>query len=181
VRQRQVGSDVLDFPTGLRDALREDPDVLLIGEMRDAETISLAMTAAETGHLVLTSLHSRSAIGSIERIVDAYPAARQQQIRVQLAESLRAVVAQRLLPSSQGTGRVPAIEVLRSTVAVTNLIREGKTAQIVTTMQAGRKDGMLTLERCLTELVRAGHIDRGDALVAANDFDALATYLSPQS
>jgi twitching motility protein PilT len=181
VRQRQVGSDVLDFPTGLRDALREDPDVLLIGEMRDAETISLAMTAAETGHLVLTSLHSRSAIGSIERIVDTYPAARQQQIRVQLAESLRAVVAQRLLPSSQGTGRVPAVEVLRSTVAVTNLIREGKTAQIVTTMQAGRKDGMVTLERCLTELVRAGHVARGDALVAANDFDALATYLSPQA
>ena len=133
---------------------------------------------------MLTSLHSRSgAIGSIgvERIVDTYPAARQQQIRVQLAESLRAVVAQRLLPSAQGTGRVPAVEVLRSTVAVSNLIREGKTAQIVTTMQAGRKDGMLTLERCLTELVRAGHIDRGDALVAANDFDALATYLSPQS
>ncbi len=106
VRQRQVGSDVLDFPTGLRDALREDPDVLLIGEMRDAETISLAMTAAETGHLVLTSLHSRSAIGSIERIVDTYPAARQQQIRVQLAESpLRGRRAALDSLSAQGTGR----------------------------------------------------------------------------
>ncbi len=117
-RQRQVGRDVKDFATGLRDALREDPDVLLIGEMRDPETISLALTAAETGHLVLASLHSRSAASAVERIVDSYAPERHHQIRVQLADALRAVVAQRLLPRSTGAGRVPAMEVLRATHAV---------------------------------------------------------------
>jgi twitching motility protein PilT len=177
VRQRQIGTDVRDFPTGLRDALREDPDILLIGEMRDPETISLALTAAETGHLVLTSLHSRSASSSIERIVDAYPPERQVQIRVQLADALRAVVAQRLVPRARGAGRVPALEILRATHGVASLIREGKTAQLPTAIQSSRKEGMLPLERCLADLVRAGEIERSAALALANDPSSLTSYL----
>ncbi|MCU1280462.1 MAG: Twitching motility protein PilT [bacterium] len=178
VRQRQIGSDVRDFPTGLRDALREDPDILLIGEMRDPDTIGLAMTAAETGHLVLTSLHSRSASSSIERIVDSYPAGRQQQIRVQLADALRAIVAQRLIPSASGAGRLPAVEILRANASVASLIREGKTAQITTVIQSSRKEGMLPLERCLADLVRSGHIERDQAIDAANDVLTLRGYLT---
>jgi twitching motility protein PilT len=168
VRQRQVGRDVRDFATGLRDALREDPDVLLIGEMRDPETIALALTAAETGHLVLTSLHSRSAASAVERIVDAYPGDRQQQVRVQLADALRAVIAQRLLPDARGGGRVAALEVLRGTYNVANIVREGRTAQLATAMQTGGREGMQTLERCLADLVRAGRVSLRSALAAAN-------------
>ena len=178
VRQRQIGRDVRDFPTGLRDALREDPDILLIGEMRDPETISLALTAAETGHLVLTSLHSRSAASSVERIVDAYPAERQQQIRVQLADALRAVVAQRLVPRKNGDGRLPALEILRGTHSVSSLIREGKTAQLSTVLQSSKKEGMVPLERCLADLVRAGQIERQSAVAVANDPSSLQSYLS---
>jgi twitching motility protein PilT len=178
VRQRQVGRDVRDFPTGLRDALREDPDVLLIGEMRDPETISLALTAAETGHLVLTSLHSRSTASAIERIVDAYAPERQQQIRVQLADALRAIVAQRLVPRASGGGRVAAVEVLRGNHNVASLIREGKTAQLVSVLQSSRKEGMLPLERCLADLVRSGQISRADASAVANDPAQLAGYLA---
>jgi twitching motility protein PilT len=177
VRQRQIGSDVADFASGLRDALREDPDLLLVGEMRDAESISLALTAAETGHLVFASLHSRSAASAIERIVDTYPAARQQQLRIQLADSLRAIVAQRLLPRAQGSGRVVALEVLRKNAAVANLIREGKLPQLVNVMQASRKDGMLQLERSLAELCRSGAVDERTARAAANDQEALTEYL----
>lgn len=176
VRQRQVGREVRDFATGLRDALREDPDVLLIGEMRDPETISLALTAAETGHLVLTSLHSRSAASAVERIVDSYPPERQQQIRVQLSDSLRAVVAQRLLPDARGSGRLPALEVLRGTHNVGNIIREGRTAQLATAMQSGGREGMLTLERCLADLVRAQRVSLAAARAAANDVEALTAY-----
>jgi twitching motility protein PilT len=176
VRQRQIGREVRDFATGLRDALREDPDVLLIGEMRDHETISLALTAAETGHLVLTSLHSRSAASAVERIVDSYPAERQQQIRVQLADSLSAVVAQRLLPDARGAGRLPALEVLRGTHNVANIIREGRTAQLTTAMQSGGREGMQTLERCLADLVRAQRVSLAAARAAANDPEALTSY-----
>jgi twitching motility protein PilT len=178
VRQRQIGRDVRDFPTGLRDALREDPDILLIGEMRDPETISLALTAAETGHLVLTSLHSRSAASSVERIVDSYPAERQQQIRVQLADALRAVVAQRLVLRARGEGRLPALEILRGTHSVASLIRDGKTAQLSTVLQSSRKEGMLPLERCLADLVRSGQIARESAVAVANDPSSLQSYLS---
>ncbi len=181
VRQRQVGRDVKDFATGLRDALREDPDVLFIGEMRDPETISLALTAAETGHLVLTSLHSRSAASAVERIVDSYPPERQHQIRVQLADALRVVVAQRLVPraghGSGSAGRVPAIEVLRVTHAVASAIREAKTAGIQSAIQAGKREGMLPLERCLADLVQRREISVDDARAAANDPAALASYL----
>lgn len=178
VRQRQVGRDVRDFATGLRDALREDPDILLIGEMRDPETISLALTAAETGHLVLASLHSRSAASAIERMVDSYPAERQAQIRVQLADALRVVVAQRLLPRASGEGRVLGVEVLRVNHAVANAIREARTGNIQSAIQAGKKDGMLPLERCLSDLVQRRAITLEDARAVANDPSALGSYLS---
>ena len=177
VRQRQIGLDVPDFATGLRDALREDPDVLLIGEMRDAESISLALTAAETGHLVFATLHSRGAASAIDRIIDAYPGPRQQQLRVQLSESLRAVIAQRLLPHARGSGRILALEVLRRNAAVANLIREGKTPQLTSAMQSSRKEGMVLLERSLADLCRAGTIEERQAFAAANDQDSLMEYL----
>lgn len=176
VRQRQIGRDARDFATGLRDALREDPDVILVGEMRDAESISLALTAAETGHLVLTTLHSRSAASAIERIVDTYPEGRQSQIRAQLADSLRAVVAQRLVPKASGEGRVLALEVLRMTSSVASGLREGKIAVVTSAMQSGKKDGMQVLEKHLAELVRKGEIRVADAQAAANDRDALLNY-----
>jgi twitching motility protein PilT len=178
VRRRQVGRDVRAFAAGLRDALREDPDVLLLGEMRDAETIGLALTAAETGHLVLSSLHSRSAASAIERIVDAYPPTAHGQIRSQLADSLRAVVVQRLLPRVRGDGRVLALEILRVNHAVGALIRDGKTSQVASTLQAGKREGMLSLERCLADKVQAGEVRLEDARAAANEPGSLAMYLA---
>ena len=163
VRQREIGRDVPDFAAGLRDALREDPDVLLVGEMRDPESIQLALTAAETGHIVLASLHSRSAPAAVERIVDAYPPERQQQVRVQLADALRGVVSQRLVPRAQGSGRVPALGVLRINQAAAAMIRDGKTPQLHSVMQTGASDGMLPMERCLRMLVADGIIAESDA------------------
>jgi twitching motility protein PilT len=177
VRQRQVGRDVRDFATGLRDALREDPDVIVVGEMRDEESISLALTAAETGHLVLTTLHSRSAASTLERITDAYPEARHAPLRAQLADSLRAVVSQRLVPRARGEGRALAAEVLRVTPSVAASLREGKISGITSAMQSGRRDGMIPLERALAELVRGGEIADDAARAAANDLDALGSYL----
>jgi twitching motility protein PilT len=178
VRQRQVGRDVPSFAAGLRDALREDPDVLLIGELRDQETISLALTAAETGHLVLGSVHGRSSAATVERIVDSCAAERQAHIRTQLADSLRAVVSQRLVPRAKGPGRVAAVEILRVTHNVASLIREGKTQQIPTAIQSGRGEGMIPLERVLADLVSAGEITPDAARAAASDVVALSTYLS---
>jgi twitching motility protein PilT len=177
VRQREVGTHVRDFATGLRDALREDPDILLVGEMRDPETIGLALTAAETGHLVFATLHSRTAPSAVERIIDTYPPERQRQIRVQLADSLRAVISQRLIPTADRAGRVAAVELLRVTHGVANLIREGRTAQIVNALQAGATEGMLVLERNLADLVRANRITRETALAVANDGGTLREYL----
>jgi twitching motility protein PilT len=177
IRRRWIGRDAPDFASGLRDALREDPDVILVGEMRDPETIGLALTAAETGHLVLASIHSRGAASALERIVDSYSPERQRQVRVQLAEAMRAIVAQRLLPRARGSGRLPAVEVLRGTRAVASLIREGKTEQIATAIQSGRREGMITLERCLADLVQAGELRGEDARAVANDPDSLQTYL----
>lgn len=176
VRRRQVGRDVSDFASGLRDALREDPDLLLVGEMRDPATIALALTAAETGHLVLASLHSRSTASAIERIVDTYPPERQRQIRVQLADSLRMVVAQRLLPRALGAGRVPAVEVLRVTHATAAVIRDGRTPQLATALQGGRREGMVALEHCLAELVTSGEVSYEDARAAANDLASFDMY-----
>jgi twitching motility protein PilT len=181
IRQREVGTHVRDFATGLRDALREDPDILLIGEMRDPETISLALTAAETGHLVFASLHSRTAPSAVERIIDTYAPERQRQIRVQLADSLRAVIAQHLIPTADGASRIPAVEVLRVTHGVANLIREGRTAQIVNALQAGASEGMVVLERSLADLVRTNRIRRETAVSVANDPSTLAEYLRAAS
>jgi twitching motility protein PilT len=177
VRQRQIGRHVADFATGLRDALREDPDVLLIGEMRDAESIGLALTAAETGHLVFTSLHSRTSGSAVERIVDTYPPERQRQIRVQLADALRAVIAQRLVPRADGRGRIAVVEFLRVTPGVANLIRESKTPQIVSALQSGGEDGMVPLERSLAELVRGGVIRADAARAVASEPKTLDEYL----
>jgi twitching motility protein PilT len=178
VRRRQVGRDVRDFATGLRDALRADPEMLLLGEIRDPESIAMALTAAETGHLVLTSMHSGSAASAIERIVDSCPTGRQQQIRLQLADSLRAVVVQRLFNRAHGAGRIPAIEVLRVTRAVASLIREGKTEQFATVLQSSRRDGMISLERCLADRVQAGEIRAEDAFAEANEPESLSIYLA---
>jgi twitching motility protein PilT len=177
VRRRQVGRDVKGFASGLRDALRADPDVLLIGEIRDPETTALALTAAETGHLVLASVHSRSAASTIDRIVDASPPDQQSQVRIQLAESLRAVVSQRLLRRRNGTGRLPAIELLRVNRAIASLIRDGKTAQIASVLQSGSREGMLVLERSLADRVQAGEIELEDAYAAANDPEVLSIML----
>ena len=178
MRRRQIGRDVRDFTSGLRDALREDPDILLVGELRDPQTIALALTAAETGQLVMASMHSRSAGSAVERIVDAMPEGRQAHVRAQLAESLRAVIAQQLLPRMRGTGRLPAVEVLRVTHAVAALIRDGKTAQIPTALQSGRREGMIALERCLADRVLAGEVSAEDARAVANDPASLAMYLA---
>jgi twitching motility protein PilT len=177
VRQRQLRRDVPDFANGLREALRSDPDLILVGELRDAETIRLALTAAETGHLVLASLHSGSASSCVERIIDAYPNEQRSQIRVQLADALRAVVVQKLVPNARGQGRVPALEVLRVNHAVANVIREGKTAQLGTLIQSGSRDGMLSLERCLADFVQSGAVSVAAARDAANDQDSLSMYL----
>jgi twitching motility protein PilT len=177
VRQRQLGRDVRDFANGLREALRSDPDVILVGELRDAETIRLALTGAETGHLVLASIHSGSASSCVERIIDAYPSEQRTPIRVQLADALRAVVVQKLLPSARGQGRVAALEVLRVNHAAANVIREGKTAQLTSVIQSGGREGMLNMERCLANFVQSGAITLAVARDAANDLDALAMYL----
>jgi twitching motility protein PilT len=178
VRQREIGRDVRDFATGLRDALREDPDIILIGEMRDPESIALALTAAETGHLVLASLHSRSAPSAIERILDAHPSEeRRLQIRVQLADALRAVLSQRLIASSDG-GRVLAAEVLRVNSAVSSAIKDGKLGAIRSAMQAGRDEGMIPLDRHLADLVSRRTISVEEARRAATDAASLAQYLA---
>lgn len=181
VRQREVGQHVADFAAGLRDALREDPDTLLIGEMRDRETIALALTAAETGHLVMSSLHSRTTASAIERIIDAFPSDQQRQVRLQLADSLRAVVAQRLLPRARGAGRVVAVEVLRVTRAVAHMIREGRTEQIATALHSGKEAGMLALERHLADLVRSGAITLETARASTHNLDVFQQFLSNTS
>src|SRR5690606_38237188 len=145
VNQREVGIDVPTFAAGLRAALREDPDVIMVGEMRDLETIATALTAAETGHLVLATLHTPSAPQAVDRIIDVFPAEQQNQVRVQLAGVLEAVIAQRLVPTADGRGRHVVAEVLLGTAAVRNLIREGKTAQLPAVMETSRQYGMVTL------------------------------------
>ncbi|HVU00160.1 MAG TPA: PilT/PilU family type 4a pilus ATPase [Polyangiaceae bacterium] len=163
VTQRQVGSHTTSFARALRAALREDPDVIAITDLRDRETMSLAMTAAETGHLVLGTLHTGNAAQTIGRMINAFPAEEQGQIRATLSESLRAVVSQRLVPRASGSGRVVALELLVVTTAVANLIREEKEYQIGAIMQTGKAQGMVTLDDSLTELLKAGTIDKANA------------------
>ncbi len=163
INQREVGADTLSFAAALRHSLRQDPDVILVGEMRDLETIAIALTAAETGHLVFATLHTQDAPGSVERIIDVFPPHQQQQVRVQLASALQGVIAQQLLPTVDGRSRVPAVEVMIATPAVRNLIREGKVHQIHNAMQAGGRHGMQTMDHSLMQLVRAGKVDVGAA------------------
>ena len=160
VNQREVGADTKGFTAALRSALRQDPDVILIGEMRDLETIQIALTAAETGHLVFATLHTQDCPQTIDRMIDVFPPHQQSQIRVQIAATLEGVVTQQLLPKAGGQGRVAACEVLISTPAARNLIREGKTHQLYTVMQTGGKFGMQTMNSSLADLVRRGEISR---------------------
>ncbi len=164
IHQREVGRHARSFAQGLRAALREDPDVLLVGEMRDQETIALALTAAETGLLVLGTLHTQSAAKTVDRIIDAFPAGQQEQIRAMAAESLRGVIAQVLLRRADGRGRVAGLEVLVNTPAISHLIREAKTFQIPSAIQTGRQQGMQLLDQHLTELVATQVITPQEAL-----------------
>ncbi|MFA7330096.1 MAG: type IV pilus twitching motility protein PilT [Candidatus Delongbacteria bacterium] len=169
INQREVGANTHSFASALRVALREDPDVILVGEMRDLETVQLALTAAETGHLVLATLHTSSATKTIDRIIDIFPSAQKQQVRSMLSESLEAVVAQRLLPTKDGKGRVVVTEVMVATTAVRNLIREDKIFQIPNVIQSGSKSGMHTLDGDLLRLVREGKVDRQEAIQIAEN------------
>ncbi|HEY2735635.1 MAG TPA: type IV pilus twitching motility protein PilT, partial [Polyangiales bacterium] len=172
VNQREVGEDTHSFANALKHVLRQDPDVILVGEMRDLETISTALTAAETGHLVFATLHTQDAPQSIDRIIDVFPAHQQQQVRVQLAASLQGICTQQLLPTIDGRGRVAACEVLVATPAIRNLIREAKTHQIYSMLQAGGKYGMVTMDMSLAKLLRAHAISLDVAREhASNDED----------
>jgi len=168
INQREVGDDTGSFAAGLRAALRQDPDVILVGEMRDLETISTAITAAETGHLVFGTLHTKGAANSIDRIIDVFPPEQQEQIRIQLADVLECVIAKALLPRIGG-GRVAAYEILVATPAVRSLIRQNKSFQITSTMQTGKRQGMQLLDDALAELVRKNLVSLEDALAVAND------------
>ena len=156
VNQRELGPDAISFAEALRGALRQDPDVILLGEMRDLETIGTALTAAETGHLVFATLHTQDAASTVDRLIDVFPAAQQGQIRAQIAGTLQGVVTQTLLPTADGQGRVPAVEILFPDDAVRNLIRQAKIEQIYSVMQTGTKRGMMTLEQSLADLVLRG-------------------------
>jgi twitching motility protein PilT len=158
VNQREVGEDTKSFASALKHVLRQDPDIILVGEMRDLETISVALTAAETGHLVYATLHTQDAAQTIDRVIDVFPSEQQQQVRVMLAGAIQGIVCQTLCKTADGRGRVVATEVLVATPAIRNLIREGKTHQIYSSMQAGAKHGMHTLDQHLAELVRIGRI-----------------------
>jgi twitching motility protein PilT len=164
VSQREIGRHCLSFTNGLRAALREDPDVIMVGELRDLETIALAMTAAETGHLVLATLHTRNASKTVDRIIDVFPQDRQAQVRTMLAESLRAVISQSLLRRADGKGLVGVFEVLVATTGIRSLIREQKTFQIASSISTGRKDGMQTLDQHLLDLVKDQKITIEEAL-----------------
>ncbi len=158
INQREVGADTLSFASALKHVLRQDPDIILVGEMRDLETISVALTAAETGHLVFATLHTQDAAQTIDRIIDVFPSSQQAQVRTQLAGAIQGVVCQTLCKRSDGPGRVVATEVLLATPAIRNLIREGKTHQIYSSMQAGAKQGMHTMDQHLAELVKVGKL-----------------------
>ncbi len=169
INQREIGSDTKSFSSALKYVLRQDPDVILIGEMRDLETVSAALTAAETGHLVFATLHTQDATQSIDRIIDVFPPYQQQQVRVQLAGTLQGVVSQQLLPRADGSGRTVAYEVLVPTPGIRNLIREGKTHQLPTAMQTGTKHGMVTMDHSLADRYRQGMITYDTALQRAVD------------
>lgn len=171
VNQREIGLDSENFPNALRAALRQDPDIILVGEMRDLETIATAITAAETGHLVFATLHTSSAAQTIDRIIDVFPPGQQNQVRIQLSLILQGICSQTLLPREDRPGRVIATEILVATPAVRNLIREGKTAQINTVIQSGAKYGMHTMDSCLKELYQQGVISYEEACKRVSDVE----------
>lgn len=173
INQREVGPHTLSFNNALRSALREDPDVILVGEMRDLETIRLALTAAETGHLVFGTLHTSSAAKTIDRVVDVFPAAEKEMVRAMLSESLKAVIAQTLLKTKDGRGRIAAHEVMIGTPAIRNLIRENKVAQINSSLQTGQAYGMQTLDQNLIELYRRGLVTSAEAASKAQNKESL--------
>jgi len=174
INQREVFRDTLSFNNALRSALREDPDVILVGELRDLETIRLALTAAETGHLVFGTLHTSSAAKTVDRIVDVFPAAEKEMVRSMLSESLRAVISQTLLKTKDGSGRVAAHEILIGTPAIRNLIRENKVAQMYSSIQTGQNHGMQTLDQCLADLVRRNVVAAPEARAYAQNKDNFA-------
>ncbi len=178
VTQREIGEDAPSFASALRSALREDPDVIMVGEMRDKETMAIALSAAETGHLVFSTLHTVGAVKTIDRVLDSFPADQQNQIRSQLATVLEGIVSQQLLPRKDGNGLVPACEVLVVTPAVRNMIREEKHYQIHNIIQTGKEAGMCSMERSLSDLAAAGLIDEGYAKYKAQDVRLFEQYLS---
>jgi twitching motility protein PilT len=176
VNQREVGEDTKSFANALKHVLRQDPDIILVGELRDLETISIALTAAETGHLVFATLHTQDAPQTVDRVIDVFPTNQQQQIRVQLAGALQGVVCQQLVPTADGNGRVVGVEIMMATPAIRNLIRDGKTHQVYSAMQAGGRHGMQTMDQSLADLVRRGYISYDKALERchhAEDFNRL--------
>src|SRR4051794_22145458 len=177
VNQRELGSDAQSFSLALKSALRQDPDVILVGEMRDLETMSTAITAAETGHLVFATLHTQDTSQTVDRIVDSFPPAQQHQVRTQLSIALQGIVTQQLLPTADGSGRVCACEVLVPTPAVRNLIREGKTHQLYSALQTGGSYGMQTMDASLVELVRAGKLTQKQAESRSSTPDELRRLL----
>ena len=181
LNQRQIGEHTESFTAALRAALREDPDVILVGEMRDLETISLAMTAAETGHLVFGTLHTNSAAKTVDRIIDAFPRDGQEQIRAMLSESLKGVVCQQLLKTVEGKGRVAAMEIMVGTPAIANLIREGKTFQIPSVIQTARKDGMQLMDQHLIDLLKTKRVAPEEAYRCAQEKKQFEQYLPDQT
>lgn len=177
VNQREIGNDSHSYAAALRAALREDPDVILVGEMRDIETIAIAVTAAETGHLVLSTLHTIGAANTIDRVIDVFPPHQQQQIRVQLSSVLQGVISQQLLVRKDRPGRVAAIEIMVANPAIRNLVREGKTYQINSQIQTGSKFGMQTMDGSIANLYRRGIISQEEALTHAGDQDNLMRYM----
>jgi len=173
VNQREIGPDAISFAEALRGALRQDPDVILLGEMRDLETITTALTAAETGHLVFATLHTQDAPSTVDRLIDVFPGAQQEQVRVQIAATLQGVVTQTLLPRADGSGRIPAVEILFPDDAVRNLIRQGKVEQIYSIMQTGTQRGMQTLEQALADFVLRGLVSEEVALNRSSRPDQL--------
>ncbi|MBC7962794.1 MAG: type IV pilus twitching motility protein PilT [Steroidobacteraceae bacterium] len=179
MNQRQIGEHTESFASALKAALREDPDVILVGEMRDLITIQLAMSAAETGHLVFGTLHTSTAAKTVDRIIDVFPTDQQEQVRAMLSESLKGVVCQQLLKTADGKGRVAALEIMLGTPAIGNLIREGKTFQIPSIMQTAKKDGMQLMDQHLLDLLKTKKVNPEEAYRCATDKKQFEQYLTP--
>lgn len=181
INQREIGHDSKSYQSALKAALREDPDVIFVGEMRDLETISIAITAAETGHLVLSTLHTLGAAKTVDRLIDVFPPHQQQQVRVQISMTLKAVISQRLIPETDGDGRLAAVELMMVTPAISNLIREGKTSNINMAIQTGGALGMQLLDKAIADLYRMHRVSREDAMNFCADRDSLQRFMGLNS